>query len=309
TRYERTWSAPEVEALKAAAAVLGAAIERERADEALRESEERFERLAAASFEGIAITEGELVVDANGQMADMLGCALDALIGRGVQQFVAPEDVDLVRSHLMAGAEEPYRHLAQRADGSRFPVEVRGRGMRYRGRPVRVSAVRDMSERVDAEQRQRRLEADLKLSVEQWRETFDALDLGIVIVDPEGRIVRLNRKALELAAAHSIPELLGRRLDDLADREPWQAVLSLHRRVGERRTSLVTQARDEASGRWFFLLGSLWTRDAANPGWRILTFRDVTEIRAVQEQLRHAKTMEALGSLVAGVAHEVRNPL
>ncbi len=44
TRYEREWSASEVEALKAAASVIGAAIERERADEALRESEEQLRR-------------------------------------------------------------------------------------------------------------------------------------------------------------------------------------------------------------------------------------------------------------------------
>ena len=57
TRYDRDWSASEVEALKAAAPVIGAAVERERADEALRESEERFRGLSAASFEAIAITD------------------------------------------------------------------------------------------------------------------------------------------------------------------------------------------------------------------------------------------------------------
>jgi PAS domain S-box-containing protein len=309
TRYERVWSAAELDALKTAAAVLGAAIEREQADRALRESEERFERLSAAAFEGIGITEGGVVVDANEQMAAMLGCPLDEFIGRSVQDFVAPEHLETVRSRVLAGSEEPYQHLARRADGSVFPVEVRARAIRYRGRAVRVSAVRDVSERVEAEERQRRLEADLKLAVEQWRETFDALDLGIVIADPDARIIRLNRRAVELAGPHSSSDLRGRRLEELADREPWRAAVSLHQRVGERRTSLVTQAWDVSSGRWFFLLGSLWARDAAQLDWRILTFRDVTEIRAVQDQLRRAKTMEALGSLVAGVAHEVRNPL
>jgi PAS domain S-box-containing protein len=309
TRWERPWSAPEIEALKAAAAVLGAAIEREGADQALRESEERFERLSAATFEGIAITEAGIVVDTNEQMARMLGCEPGEFVGRPVQDFVAPEHLDLVRSHQSRGTEEPYQHLARRRDGTIFPVEVRGRAVPYAGRTLRVSAVRDVSARVQAEERQRRLEADLQLAAEQWRETFDALDLGIVIADPQMRVVRLNRRALELAAPRAAADVLGHGLEELADREPWQAMASLHRRVGEAGASLVTQAREASSGRWFFLLGSLWVRDEANPDWRILTVRDVTEIRAVQEQLRHAKVMEALGSLVAGVAHEVRNPL
>src|SRR5262249_7941060 len=136
TRYEREWSAHEVEALKAAAAVLGAAVERERADQALRESEERFERLSAAAFEGIAITDAGTFVDGNEQLASMLGCRLSDLMGRAVQEFVAPEDRELVRSRVASGLEGAYQHLALRRDGSRFPVEVRARALPHRGRTV-----------------------------------------------------------------------------------------------------------------------------------------------------------------------------
>ena len=150
TRYEREWSTPEVEALKAAAAVVGAAIERETADHALRESEERFERLSSAAFEGIAVTEDGRFVDGNDQLAEHLGVRVSDLVGRPVREFVALEDRGLVAARIDSGVEGPYQHLALRPDGSTFPVEVRARALPSRDRTLRVTALRDVSARVKA---------------------------------------------------------------------------------------------------------------------------------------------------------------
>jgi signal transduction histidine kinase len=49
--------------------------------------------------------------------------------------------------------------------------------------------------------------------------------------------------------------------------------------------------------------------DGEGPGRAVLNFQDVTETARLKEQLRQSETMAEIGSIVAGVAHEVRNPL
>jgi len=126
--------------------------ERKRAEEALRESQERFQRLSQAAFEGIGISENGKIIDANDQLAKMLDYTLDELIGMSAFDFVAPESRDLVMQRIRSRYEEPYEHLAMRRDGSTFPVEVRARTIPYEGRQARVTIIRDITARKRAEE-------------------------------------------------------------------------------------------------------------------------------------------------------------
>ncbi len=132
--------------------------ERAAAEAASRESEERFRVLASATFEGVAVTAEGRVVDANERLAEMLGLARAELIGRFVMDFVAPESRETVLDHLRRGSEEPYEHVARRADGSFFPVEACARTIPSRGRPQRVTALLDLTERKRAEEERLALE-------------------------------------------------------------------------------------------------------------------------------------------------------
>jgi two-component system, cell cycle sensor histidine kinase and response regulator CckA len=116
---------------------------RERED-ALQLSEQRFRALTAASFEGISITERGVVVDVNDQMARLLGYERTELIGKDVTQMVAPESREAVGIAIRAGRETPYRHLALRKDGTSIEVEAQAKMADWSGRPVRVTAIRDV---------------------------------------------------------------------------------------------------------------------------------------------------------------------
>jgi PAS domain S-box-containing protein len=125
--------------------------ERRLAEEALRESEERFARMSSAACEGILIIDQERIIDANPQSAHMMGCEPEAVIGMNFLDFVAPDSRDLVAAKLRAGMEEQYEYMAVRKDGTRFPVAVRSKPIPYGGRMLRVNVILDITERREAE--------------------------------------------------------------------------------------------------------------------------------------------------------------
>ena len=148
-------------------AVVRDATRRKRTEEALRESEERTRGLADAAFEGILITEGVKILEANGAFFGMLGYGPEQVIGRSALEFVAPEDRGLVGRNILEGREEPYEIVGINSEGARVDLEVRGKAFSYRGRPARVTTVQDVSERRRAEREIRRLNETLERKVEE----------------------------------------------------------------------------------------------------------------------------------------------
>ena len=135
--------------------------ERKRAEEELRQSQRRFETLSAATFEGIVISEAGRLVDANEQLARMLGYEPAELIGMEVAAMIAPEDRERVLNNIRSAIDVDIEHGLLRKDGSPIVVETHGRSVLYRGRQVRITAIRDITVRKQAEKEKERLEAQL----------------------------------------------------------------------------------------------------------------------------------------------------
>lgn len=125
---------------------------RKEAEEKLTESEQRFRQLAEATFEGIAITESGRLLDANKPFIGMFGYEnVEEVVGKNAMEFAAPEYRETVAANIAAGYEKPYEIMGMRKDGSFFPIEIRARMMEITGRKIRVTALRDMTERKQAE--------------------------------------------------------------------------------------------------------------------------------------------------------------
>jgi len=126
--------------------------ERQRAAEALGQSEERYHLLADASFEGILKTEAGRIVDANDQLLRMLGYERADILDRLVSEFLLPEDRTAVMASVEARRPSHRELTVQRKDGTRLTIEYQGRDTHERGRPVRYTTIRDITERTLAEE-------------------------------------------------------------------------------------------------------------------------------------------------------------
>ena len=118
-----------------------------KAAEALRRSEERFRRLAEATFEGVVIHRNGEILDVNPAFTSIFRCEPKEAVGRRVTDFIRP-----VRN----GQNKPKRDglfeaVGIRKDGQHFPVELSGRRIPYEDSEARVIAVRDITERKRAE--------------------------------------------------------------------------------------------------------------------------------------------------------------
>ncbi len=134
--------------------------------EALAESEQRFKTLAEATFEGVAVIHQDNFVDVGEQLAAMLGYERDDLIGMSTWETVAPESRAMVAEAIHTQQREAYEHFALRKDGTVFPVEARGRPAAVGGRQVRISVLRDITGRREAEEALRKSEERLRLALE-----------------------------------------------------------------------------------------------------------------------------------------------
>ncbi len=136
-------------------------MERKQVEQTLRESEARFKALHNASFGGIAIHDKGIILDCNQGLAEMSGYSTDELIGMNGLLLIAEESRELVMQSIANGSEKPYEALGLHKNGSKFHIRVEARNVPYKGKIIRTTEFRDLSESKRAEAERKKLEEQL----------------------------------------------------------------------------------------------------------------------------------------------------
>ncbi len=202
--------------------------ERWRAEEALRESEEKFRTLVETSPDAIFSTGlDDRFISVNPATEQLLGYSRDELVGMEVSRIIAPEHMELAdamtQAKLQEGGRTVYELEVVRKDGRRVPLEVSSWLLYENGQPVAVQGIaRDISER-------KRVEQALRESEERYREIFDNATDIIYTHDLAGRFTSINRAA-ERITGYTREEAIGKSVADVVAPEYLAMSIEMGRR-------------------------------------------------------------------------------
>ncbi|MCF6239863.1 MAG: PAS domain S-box protein [Bacteroidales bacterium] len=131
-----------------------------KAEQALKESEERYQSLSDATNEAILLSYKGQCFNQNKSAEKLFGYTLDEAVGKQISEWVTPKYHELTISNILSNYEKSYEVTAVRKDGSTFPAEIQIKKAFFKGKEIRITALRDISQK-------KKVEDELKLAKEK----------------------------------------------------------------------------------------------------------------------------------------------
>jgi PAS domain S-box-containing protein len=263
-------------------------LERQRAAEALRESEQKYRTLFEASSDAIFVEtlDGD-VLDCNAAACEMFGYTKEEMFGLNVVDLIPPATAetlpDVIEEHARTGGVF-VEAINKRKDGRLFPVEVSTRLVTIDGIERVIVYVQDITERKQAEEALRASEA-------RYSDLYENANDIIFTVDLAGNFTSANRVAYtalgygpEAVTDHNLFEVLTPESTEVALELLHQAV-EQGRDLSEQQPWELEATRKDGAVRLFEVRTRLIWEDEQVVGFQGIA-RDITERRRAEERLR-----------------------
>ena len=288
--------------------------DRKEAEQALRESEGRYQAFFEATTAGmVEVSPDARFLRANNAFCQMLGYSCDEITKLTVADILFPEDREMVLAQYGEAGEGRTKSYEadrryRRKDGSTLWARVSVvAALDDAGRPTFLSAVIiDLTARREAEE-------SLRVSEERFRLLVNSVkEYAVFMLDPDGNVLTWNVGA-ERITGYTADEIIGKHLSIF---RPGNEV---HSRGLDRELQLAAdegrfeeqgwRIRKDGTRFWAQVVTSAVRDDAGALRGFSKVVRDLTRQRILEEQLRQAQKMEAVGRLTSGVAHDFNNLL
>ena len=280
--------------------------ERKRAEEALHESEAKFRDLTEKSIVGIFLIQNDLYKYVNAEFANMCGYRTEEIINRlGPKDLLYHEDIPLaeenIRKRISGELKTLHYELRIWTKGKEIRHEdVYSSRTIYHRKPAIIGTMLDITDRKKAEEELNRLSTAIEQAAED-----------IVITNQEGIIQYVN-PAFETITGYSRSEAIGQTPRFLKSgchsaafyQNLWHTIQNgqiWHGRITNRCKNGKLIQEDA-------IISPLITSADKLTGYVALK-RDVTETVKLEDHLRQAHKMEAIGTLAGGIAHDFNNML
>ncbi len=277
------------------------------AQEALRESEEKYRLVVENAVDGVAIVRDGLISYLNPAACSIMGYPKGELIGRGFLDFVIPEEREEAAREYerkLSGDQLTYpttfRFVGK--DGSLRWAEVSAVAAFWEGKQVLLSFIQDVTDRKKTEEVLRQFE-------EKWRNFIETSRDIIFLTTLEGKIVDINPAGLELSG-YTREEFIGKSIaESYANPRDWEPFIGSIVEKGFVKDFALDLIRKDGSVAHCLVTAS----QRKDKGGNVIGFhgiiKDVTEKKNLEQQLIQAQKMEAIVALAGGIAHTFNNIL
>ncbi len=144
---DNKFSERDVGVLRLIANLLSASIAQAKAHQQVMDSEQKFRTLIEGASDGILISKDNISIEANATFQRMFGYSALEIKGKLTFDFIAAPYKDMTKQKVESAFGKPYESVAIRKDKTTFDIEVLGKSLTINGENIRMTTIRDISEK------------------------------------------------------------------------------------------------------------------------------------------------------------------